>query len=301
MTFSSPSEKVAPLSPAEGPEERDFAITRYPIGPFAEKPSGMARSKLTDSPEFGAMRCSFTPPCAPAAAPSPPAPKPGRGASVAGSKNSSVTATFIASSVILLTRAVRPISSPSRTKRGTLGSTISSFCVVIIRSETALARFLSWVKSLNRQLVSASGLSKLMTRLPSWSLVRSGSQKAVSCRFLRICTGASALSPGAGGGGGGGAATPAGLLCTITSSTAESSNAAVVGTGAEPYATAPSSASLESALLLKTCDLIRVTTNGSRSSVGSGGTISIFGVRLLLRPLALLIWSVRTCMFSLRS
>ncbi len=170
------------------------------MGPSLLSPSGMARGKLKASPLPVAMLCSFIPPPAPAFAP-----KEVSASLVVGSKNSSVTFTSIAVSVILLTRAVRPISSPSRTKRGTLGSTISSFWVTMVCSLTAVASSLSWAKSRNFQLVSASGLSKLMTRLPSASLARSGIQKAVSRRFLRICTGASAsLTSGLGGGGGGG-------------------------------------------------------------------------------------------------
>ena len=87
--------------------------------------------------------------------------------------------------VVLLTFTGNSTTSPSRKKRGGIGSTIKSFEVTHVSKSVPLRICLSCASALNCQVVSVSGKTNSSVTLPALFEIRVGIKKAVSTILRR--------------------------------------------------------------------------------------------------------------------
>ncbi len=90
------------------------------------------------------------------------------------SRNSICVRTSISLSVKLTTLAVNTNWSPCRTKRGTFGRTINSFCAFIFLTSVPVFKSLEVASIINFHSVRASGVVKVSSIFPLLSVLSSG-------------------------------------------------------------------------------------------------------------------------------
>ena len=107
---------------------------------------------------------------------------------VAAFNNCNCAWPVIGLSPMFTTLALNSSLSPSLTKRGALGCTMISFWVITVLIAVPLDKSLVCARVISFHWVSASGMVKLNSMLPSLSVLSSGKKKAASFNFFLAFT-----------------------------------------------------------------------------------------------------------------